>query len=198
MFHSYEHAPAATQQEPSRPVVYALRKAPIETSRLLKGETMKAMVVALGFSILAGSVIAADSPCSKGERKGGLDFSLPCYWHSPIPAEDAVIGFAPKSAELSSEAQAILDRQADILARFPRDAIELVGYADTVEAATALEQAELGQKRAKVARDHLIGRGIAPDRITASGRDHPFMIPRHVTPETLARMRVVFTRVGEQ
>jgi len=157
---------------------------------------MKTVVAALGFCMLAEAAFAAGQPCCSGERRGGLDFSLPCTWHSPIPAEDAVIGFASGSANLSAEAQAILDRQAAVLARIPNDPVELVGHADTVETPTASEQAALSQRRAEAARIYLIGQGIAPGRITASGRDSPFMIPRQLTPDTLARMRVVFTQVG--
>jgi outer membrane protein OmpA-like peptidoglycan-associated protein len=157
---------------------------------------MKAVIAALGFCMLAETAVAADPPCYTGGRRGGLDFSLPCTWHSPIPAEDAVIGFASGSANLSTDAQAILDRQAAVLARFPNDPVELVGHADTVEAPTASEQAALSQSRAEAVRAYLISRGIAPGRMTASGRDHPFMIPRQVTPEILARMRVVFTQMG--
>lgn len=131
-----------------------------------------------------------------GRAKGGLDFSSPCIWHSPIPAGDAVVGFETGSAGLSSEAKAILDRQASILASFSNEQVKLVGYADTVEAETASDQAALGQRRAAAVRDYLGSRGIPPGRISVSGSDHPFMIPRQATPENLARMRVVFTRVG--
>ncbi|MCR6628839.1 MAG: OmpA family protein [Magnetospirillum sp.] len=157
---------------------------------------MKTVVAAFGFCMLAETAIAADQPCYTSERRGGLDFSLPCAWHSPIPAEDAVIGFASGSANLSADAQAILDRQAAVLARFPNAPVELVGHADTVEAPTASEQAALSQSRAGAVRAYLISRGIVSGRITASGRDYPFMIPRQLTPETLARMRVVFTQMG--
>lgn len=157
---------------------------------------MKTVVAALGLCMLAETALAADQPCYTGERRGGLDFSLPCTWHSPIPAADSVIAFASGSANLSAEAQAILDRQAAVLARFPNDPVELVGHADTVEAPTPSDQAALSQSRAEAARTYLIAQGIAPGRITASGRDAPLMIPRQLTPDTLARMRVVFTQVG--
>lgn len=157
---------------------------------------IKWMVALLG--VVLGSASAIGEPCIKWQHKGGVDFSLPCYWHNPIPAEDAAIGFAPGSAELSIEAKAILDRQAAALASFPGDLIELVGHADTVEAVTASQQAALGRRRAEAAREHLIGQGIVPNRIIASGSDVPIMIPRQVTPENLERMRVVVTRVGSR
>ncbi|OAN49883.1 hypothetical protein A6A05_12720 [Magnetospirillum moscoviense] len=155
------------------------------------------LVATLGGCILAQAAFAEDLPCTTGERRGGLDFSSPCIWHSPIPAHDAAVGFEPKSAELSIEAKAILDRQAAILVGLSNERVKLVGYADTVEAQGPAEQEQLGQRRAAAVRDYLVSRGVGPGRISAVGSDHPFLIPRQATPENLARMRVVFTRAGD-
>lgn len=90
-----------------------------------------------------------------------------------------------------------MDRQADILARFPNVPIELVGYADTVEATTARERQSLGKRRAEAVRTALVQRGIKPERMTVRGADQQFLIPRDHDEEILARMRAVFTHTTD-
>lgn len=148
-----------------------------------------AIVMALG-----GQAASGDDRCPPTPAKGGLDFSLPCIPHSPIPETDKSVHFGSGSFVLSKDAKAILERQAEILRRFPNLMIEIIGFADIVEAPGSQEKAELGQKRAEAVREYLIGKGIDAGLVTAIGREYAPIIPSQIDEKTLAAMRYVWTK----
>lgn len=149
------------------------------------------LLIAIVVAFIGGRSLAGE--CSPRPAEGGLDFSLPCIAHSPIPETDSRIYFGSGSSDLSGEAKAILDRQAVILRRFPTWKIELIGFADTKEAPSTPEMVGLGLKRAVAAREYLIESGLAAGRITVVGRPYAPFIPRQIDDETLASMRHVWT-----
>lgn len=149
------------------------------------------LLIAIVVAIIGGRSLAGE--CSPRPAEGGLDFSLPCIAHSPIPETDSRVYFASGSFELSDEAKAILDRQVAILRRFPTWKIKLIGFADTKEAPSTPEMERLGLKRAAAAREYLTESGLAAGRITAVGRPYAPFIPRRIDDETLASMRHVRT-----
>ena len=167
-------------------------------------ETGRSSVVTRRLAITAGvlaiAVMAATGgPAGAEERhcpprppKDGVDFSLPCVWHSPLADVEQEVRFSPDSTSLSDEAKAILDRQAQILRQFPDVAIKAIGYADVKEAPTAAEKAALGWRRADAVRRHLIAKGIAADRVTAVGHEYAAVIAREIDEDALAAMRSVF------
>jgi len=147
----------------------------------------------------AGSPSAADGQeCPPRPAHGGLDFSLPCRLHSPIADTDGKVYFGAGSSVLSGEAKATLDRQIAILRQFPTMKIELVGFADTREAPSTSEMAELGRKRAAAAREYLIGNGIEAGRVTAAGRPYAPIIARQTDDKVLAAMRYVQTNTSDR
>ena len=83
------------------------------------------------------------------------------------------IFFDSDSTELSAEAQANLDKQAEWLNQYSRYSFTLEGHAD--ERGTREYNFALGARRAEAAKNYLISRGVAASRIrTASfGKERP-------------------------
>jgi len=147
-------------------------------------------------SVIAAATIGSQAladECPTQITQGGLDFSLPCYLHSPLAPEDSEVFFGPGSADLSAEAKATLDRQVAVLRRYPELKIELTGFADTREAPSSTERADWGLKRAEAVRAYLAGNGIDAGRITAAGNPGQVLIPLRKDEETFAAMRFVLT-----
>lgn len=68
---------------------------------------------------------------------------------------------------------ATLDRQASWMQQFPQNVVRIEGHAD--ERGTREYNLALGQRRANAAREHLIARGVAANRIStiSYGKDRP-------------------------
>lgn len=81
--------------------------------------------------------------------------------------------FDSDSTELSSEAQATLDKQAAWLNQYPRYSFSLEGHAD--ERGTREYNFALGARRAEAAKNYLISHGVAASRIRTSsfGKERP-------------------------
>lgn len=81
--------------------------------------------------------------------------------------------FATAASTLSAEAQAIISRQADFLAKYPQDNVQVAGNCD--ERGTEEYNIALGQRRANAARDYLVAHGAAGSRIStiSYGKDRP-------------------------
>lgn len=145
------------------------------------------------FFVLAASGLAHAMDCSAPPARNGIDFSLPCSYRNPIPTAEQTVFFASHSAELSPETKVTLDRQAAILARHPNIRIEIVAFADDVEAPTPNEKSALGAKRAQAIGAYLIAKGISASAITTKGRETNVLIPKTLDAPTLAQMRQAFT-----
>jgi peptidoglycan-associated lipoprotein len=99
----------------------------------------------------------------------------------PVPGsqEDLVanvgdrVFFAFNRSNLSTDAQATLERQAAWLAKYPQDNIQVAGNCD--ERGTEEYNIALGQRRANHDRDYLVAKGVAAGRITtiSYGKDRP-------------------------
>ncbi len=87
-------------------------------------------------------------------------------------AGDRVL-FATDRSTLSADAQAVIDRQAGFLAKYPQDNVQLAGNCD--ERGTEEYNIALGQRRANSARDYLVARGVDGSRVTtiSYGKDRP-------------------------
>jgi len=81
--------------------------------------------------------------------------------------------FGLDSSTLSGEARATLDRQAEWLAKYPQNQVQLAGNCD--ERGTTEYNLALGQRRANATRDYLVARGVSSSRITtiSYGKDRP-------------------------
>jgi len=81
--------------------------------------------------------------------------------------------FALNESNLSSDAQATLDRQAAWLARYPQATVQLAGNCD--DRGTEEYNIALGARRANAARDYLVAKGVSAGRIStiSYGKDRP-------------------------
>lgn len=75
------------------------------------------------------------------------------------------INFAFDSAELSAEARAILDKQADFIRQFPEVRFKVFGHTDLVGSAGYNQR--LGLRRAQAAVAYLTSQGISRSRLEA-------------------------------
>ena len=90
-------------------------------------------------------------------------------------------------AELSAEGQAVLQANADILRRYPTWVITIEGHCD--ERGSPEYNLGLGERRALLVQEYLVGLGLSSDQIStvSYGKEFPFD-PGH-TAEAWARNR---------
>jgi peptidoglycan-associated lipoprotein len=102
--------------------------------------------------------------------------------------------FAFDSAEISSEGQQILQRQADWLRRYPNVAVTIEGHCD--ERGTREYNLALGERRASAAKNLLVAAGIPASRIStiSYGKERP-IVPGS-TDDAYAQNRVAVTTVN--
>jgi peptidoglycan-associated lipoprotein len=84
--------------------------------------------------------------------------------------------FETDSTDLTSTAQATLDKQAQWLQRYPKYQITVEGHAD--ERGTREYNLALGARRGQVARDYLASRGVNPGRMRtiSYGKERPVAV----------------------
>ncbi len=82
--------------------------------------------------------------------------------------------FAFDSQELSDEARATLERNAQWLKRWPSVRLSVEGHCDS--RGTAEYNLSLGERRGTAARNYLVGLGVPADRVVAvsKGKEQPF------------------------
>ena len=82
--------------------------------------------------------------------------------------------YAFDSAEVESDAQKVLNANAEILRKYPTWVITIEGHAD--ERGTAEYNLALGERRATAARTYLVSLGIPADRLktVSYGKEFPF------------------------
>lgn len=117
----------------------------------------------------------SDAVDLNGPGAGGanLDVRSPAYFQQEIG--DRVL-FAVDQSDLSSEAQGILAGQASWLLANPEYSATIEGHAD--EQGTREYNLALGARRANAAREFLVSRGIAANRIkvVSFGKERPLEI----------------------
>jgi peptidoglycan-associated lipoprotein len=136
---------------------------------------------------LALTAVLAISACAKNaaDEAGPGGFGAPSYGRNgagPGSAQDfaANVGdrvfFETDSTDLTSTAQATLDKQADWLNRYSRYAFTIEGHAD--ERGTREYNFALGARRAEAAKNYLISRGVAASRMrtVSYGKERPVAV----------------------
>ncbi len=101
---------------------------------------------------------------------------------SPGSSQDFVVNvgdrifFETDSTELTLTAQATLDKQAEWLNRYSRYSFTMEGHAD--ERGTREYNFALGARRAEVAKNYLVSRGVSASRIrtTSYGKERPVAV----------------------
>ena len=128
----------------------------------------------------------AVSACSKNPNEdgaagaGGLGMGAGAA--TPGSQQDFVVNvgdrvfFESDSSELTSVAQATLDKQARWLSQYPRYTITVEGHAD--ERGTREYNFALGARRAEAAKNYLAARGVPASRIRtiSFGKERPVAV----------------------
>jgi outer membrane protein OmpA-like peptidoglycan-associated protein len=126
---------------------------------------------------------------------------------APTPAPVAPITPPPPPAEIKGElilegvqfetakavllptSRAVLDRVAASLQAFPKVRVEIAGYTDA-RGGTAMNL-KLARARAEAVRKYLVGKGVAPSRLTAKGYGEAKPVASNATEDGRARNRRV-------
>lgn len=113
------------------------------------------------------------SAIDQGALGGAGDPNSPAYFNQTI---GNMVHFEVDQHNLTPEAQAILNRQADWLNGHPTYRALIEGHAD--EQGTRIYNINLGERRANSVREYLISQGIAGNRITtiSYGKERPLAV----------------------
>jgi peptidoglycan-associated lipoprotein len=125
--------------------------------------------------ILAGLMIAG---CAK-QQVNGADASAAA---TPGSQQDFVVNvgdrvfFETDSSELTEQARATLDKQAQWLNNYNRYSFTIEGHAD--ERGTREYNIALGARRAQTVREYLVSRGVAANRMRtiSYGKERPVAV----------------------
>jgi peptidoglycan-associated lipoprotein len=136
--------------------------------------------IRLAAALTAALAIAACSKTPDPNAAGGLGAGgAGAGAATPGSQQDFVVNvgdrvfFETDSTDLTSQAQATLDKQSRWLAQYPRYSITVEGHAD--ERGTREYNIALSARRATAAREYLISQGVAANRISsiAYGKERP-------------------------
>ena len=117
----------------------------------------------LAAALTAALAIAAcsktpDPNAAGGLGAGGAGAAVPGSQQDFVVNVGDRVFFETDSTDLTSQAQATLDKQSRWLAQYPRYTITMEGHAD--ERGTREYNFALGSKRAEVAKNYLVARGV--------------------------------------
>ena len=137
--------------------------------------------------VVALTAAPALSACAKNTAdEAANDLTGGHYGHgsvaSPGSQQDFVVNvgdrifFETDSTDLTSTAQATLDKQAEWLNRYSRYSFTMEGHAD--ERGTREYNFALGARRAEVAKNYLMSRGVSGARIrtVSYGKERPVAV----------------------
>ncbi len=133
-----------------------------------------------GFKLVAALAVAlAMGACAKTEDPNagyGAGMAVPGSPQDFATNVGDRVFFESDSTELSSTAQATLDKQARWLTQYARYSFTIEGHAD--ERGTREYNFALGARRAEAAKSYLIARGIPAGRIRtiSYGKEHPVAV----------------------
>jgi peptidoglycan-associated lipoprotein len=138
-------------------------------NKVIRGVPLAA-VLAIGLALGA----CANNPNANGAANGAMA--------TPGSQQDFVVNvgdrvfFDTDSSELSAQARATLDKQAQWLTQYGRYQFTIEGHAD--ERGTREYNLALGARRAQTVRDYLVSRGIAANRMhtISYGKERPVAV----------------------
>ncbi|MBX9757196.1 MAG: peptidoglycan-associated lipoprotein Pal [Beijerinckiaceae bacterium] len=140
-----------------------------------------ARAIRLAAALTAALAIAAcsktpDPNAAGGLGAGGAGAAVPGSQQDFVVNVGDRVFFETDSTDLTSQAQATLDKQSRWLAQYPRYTITMEGHAD--ERGTREYNFALGAKRAEVAKNYLAARGIQSSRIRtiSYGKERPVAV----------------------
>lgn len=125
------------------------------------------------------SACADNNSATNGATTGGGASASSMGSATPGSQQDLVanvgdrVFFGYDQTNLSSDARATLDRQAQWMQRYPQVTVQLAGNTD--ERGTEEYNLALGQRRANAARDYLVAQGVSGSRIRtiSYGKERP-------------------------
>lgn len=148
--------------------------------RFLKGENMYKKLMCLMAALVL--VSACDTTGSNDGEGGANGAGGKAGAARPGTQEDLVVNvgdrvfFGFDKSDLSTEAQATLDRQAAWLKKYPNVKVAVEGHAD--ERGTREYNLALGERRATAAKNYLVAAGIPAARVStiSYGKERPAVV----------------------
>jgi peptidoglycan-associated lipoprotein len=130
-------------------------------------------------AFLALSLLTACSKTDENANAAGSGGGSASGTATPGSQEDLVqnvgdrVFFELGSSTLTSEGRGTLDKQAAWLAQYPQNRVQVAGNCD--ERGTTEYNLALGQRRASIARDYLVAKGVNSGRLSviSYGKDRP-------------------------
>jgi peptidoglycan-associated lipoprotein len=174
----------------------------------MSGWWKRGLVLALVLMVpLAGGCKKKGPKAGAGAEGAGAGFGEEGLGNSSLerarrglaPEEGGILGdvrFGYDSADIESEALAVLSRNVDWLRQNRNAKVELEGHCDS--RGTIEYNLALGAKRAKSVKDHLVGQGIGADRISTISYGEELPLCQEETESCWARnRRVHFVILGQ-
>ena len=160
--------------------------------RFIRGAKFAAMIVA-GLSLAA----CANNPNAMNNANAGLAGNA-----APGSAQDFVVNvgdrvfFESDQTDLSPQAIATLDKQAQWLQTYNRYSFTIEGHAD--ERGTREYNIALGARRAQSVREYLVSRGIDANRMRtiSSGKERPVAVCNDISCWSQNRRAVTVLNAG--
>jgi len=154
-------------------------------------------VTGLRFAVLVGAAISL-AACASNPNDPNAAGSAAI----PGSAQDFVVNvgdrvfFETDSTELTPQARATLDKQAQWLGQYSRYAFTIEGHAD--ERGTREYNIALGARRAQVTRDYLTARGVDPSRMRtiSYGKERPVAVCNDISCWSQNRRAVTVLNAG--
>ncbi len=133
-------------------------------------------VVALGLSVSACARHNADSDLAAGAAGAGYGAAGPGSVQDFNQSVGDRVFFDTDQTDLSSTAQATLDKQAAWLNQYNRYTFTIEGHAD--ERGTREYNFALGARRAQTVHDYLAAKGVSPSRMKtiSYGKERPVAV----------------------
>jgi peptidoglycan-associated lipoprotein len=161
------------------------------------GELKCAAVLGAALAVTACAKTPTEDPNALASYSGGAGAAAP-----GSPRDFAVnigdrVFFESDSSELTSTAQATLDKQARWLQQYARFNFTVEGHAD--ERGTREYNFALGARRAEAAKNYLVARGIPGARIhtVSYGKERPVAVCNDISCWSQNRRAVTVLAVGQ-
>jgi outer membrane protein OmpA-like peptidoglycan-associated protein len=149
----------------------AILKGEREADEILAGAAIGAAVGGgVGFYLDRQEEKLARIPGTTVERVGDNTLLLRFQSDVLFPSDSAVI---------SSGSRSSLDQVADVLVEHSKTAVVVQGYTDST--GTEEHNAALSERRARAVANHLVGRGVADDRISSLGMGEGYPVASNDT-----------------
>jgi peptidoglycan-associated lipoprotein len=132
---------------------------------------------AFGFVMLLAASLAVSACANKpGDQVGAAGAATPGSQQDFVVNVGDRVFFETDSSELTPQARATLDAQAQWLQRYSQYTFTLEGHAD--ERGTREYNIALGARRAQTVREYLSSRGISPQRMRtiSYGKERPVAV----------------------